>query len=143
GRAGRGRDPPGAGRGHCPRLVRTVEFSCRGDFGLAEFLCPGAASRRGLAAVAGLSAAAALEPAGRVAAAGRGGGAGNGRYAVGADRRALYPRLAVGWGSGWGRRRRPGPGGARPAAGGAKMNILILMVDQLTGTLFPDGPADW
>ncbi|MFN3953035.1 MAG: choline-sulfatase [Pararhodobacter sp.] len=22
-------------------------------------------------------------------------------------------------------------------------NILILMVDQLTGTLFPDGPADW
>ncbi|MCR8725828.1 choline-sulfatase [Frigidibacter sp. ROC022] len=23
------------------------------------------------------------------------------------------------------------------------MNILILMVDQLTGTLFPDGPADW
>jgi choline-sulfatase len=24
-----------------------------------------------------------------------------------------------------------------------KPNILILMVDQLTGTLFPDGPADW
>ena len=23
------------------------------------------------------------------------------------------------------------------------MNILILMVDQLNGTLFPDGPADW
>ncbi|WP_367281138.1 choline-sulfatase [Sneathiella sp.] len=23
------------------------------------------------------------------------------------------------------------------------MNILVLMVDQLTGTLFPDGPADW
>ena len=22
-------------------------------------------------------------------------------------------------------------------------NILILMVDQLTGTLFPDGPAEW
>ena len=22
-------------------------------------------------------------------------------------------------------------------------NILILMVDQLNGTLFPDGPADW
>ncbi|CUI50834.1 choline-sulfatase [Cognatishimia activa] len=25
----------------------------------------------------------------------------------------------------------------------ASPNILILMVDQLTGTLFPDGPADW
>lgn len=25
----------------------------------------------------------------------------------------------------------------------AQQNILILMVDQLTGTLFPDGPADW
>ncbi|MGR3453384.1 choline-sulfatase [Pseudooceanicola sp.] len=25
----------------------------------------------------------------------------------------------------------------------AKPNILILMVDQLNGTLFPDGPADW
>lgn len=24
-----------------------------------------------------------------------------------------------------------------------KQNILILMVDQLNGTLFPDGPADW
>ena len=24
-----------------------------------------------------------------------------------------------------------------------KPNILILMVDQLTGTLFPDGPADF
>ena len=24
-----------------------------------------------------------------------------------------------------------------------KPNILILMVDQLNGTLFPDGPADW
>jgi len=24
-----------------------------------------------------------------------------------------------------------------------KPNILIVMVDQLTGTLFPDGPADW
>ncbi|MGI9522714.1 MAG: hypothetical protein ACR2PG_13810 [Hyphomicrobiaceae bacterium] len=23
------------------------------------------------------------------------------------------------------------------------MNILIKMVDQLTGTLFPDGPAAW
>ena len=22
-------------------------------------------------------------------------------------------------------------------------NILILMVDQLTGTLFPDGPVEW
>ena len=22
-------------------------------------------------------------------------------------------------------------------------NILIFMVDQLNGTLFPDGPADW
>jgi len=22
-------------------------------------------------------------------------------------------------------------------------NILIVMVDQLAGTLFPDGPADW
>ena len=22
-------------------------------------------------------------------------------------------------------------------------NILIIMVDQLNGTLFPDGPADW
>ena len=22
-------------------------------------------------------------------------------------------------------------------------NILIVMVDQLNGTLFPDGPADW
>ena len=22
-------------------------------------------------------------------------------------------------------------------------NILVLMVDQLSGTLFPDGPADW
>lgn len=22
-------------------------------------------------------------------------------------------------------------------------NILILMVDQLNGTLFPDGPAEW
>lgn len=22
-------------------------------------------------------------------------------------------------------------------------NILILMVDQLSGTLFPDGPAEW
>ena len=22
-------------------------------------------------------------------------------------------------------------------------NILVLMVDQLNGTLFPDGPADW
>ena len=25
----------------------------------------------------------------------------------------------------------------------AKQNILIIMVDQLNGTLFPDGPADW
>ncbi len=25
----------------------------------------------------------------------------------------------------------------------SRPNILILMVDQLTGTLFPDGPADW
>ncbi|WP_295317629.1 choline-sulfatase [Roseobacter sp.] len=25
----------------------------------------------------------------------------------------------------------------------SKPNILILMVDQLSGTLFPDGPADW
>ena len=25
----------------------------------------------------------------------------------------------------------------------AKPNILIFMVDQLAGTLFPDGPADW
>ena len=24
-----------------------------------------------------------------------------------------------------------------------KQNILILMVDQLNGTLFPDGPANW
>ena len=24
-----------------------------------------------------------------------------------------------------------------------KRNILIFMVDQLNGTLFPDGPADW
>ena len=24
-----------------------------------------------------------------------------------------------------------------------KPNILIFMVDQLNGTLFPDGPADW
>ena len=24
-----------------------------------------------------------------------------------------------------------------------KPNILVLMVDQLNGTLFPDGPADW
>ena len=24
-----------------------------------------------------------------------------------------------------------------------KPNILIIMVDQLNGTLFPDGPADW
>jgi choline-sulfatase len=28
-------------------------------------------------------------------------------------------------------------------ADGARPNILILMVDQLNGTLFPDGPADW
>ena len=25
----------------------------------------------------------------------------------------------------------------------AKPNILVLMVDQLAGTLFPDGPAEW
>ena len=25
----------------------------------------------------------------------------------------------------------------------ASPNILIIMVDQLTGTLFPDGPADF
>ena len=25
----------------------------------------------------------------------------------------------------------------------SKPNILILMVDQLNGTFFPDGPADW
>ena len=25
----------------------------------------------------------------------------------------------------------------------AQPNILIIMVDQLNGTLFPDGPADW
>jgi choline-sulfatase len=25
----------------------------------------------------------------------------------------------------------------------AQPNILIVMVDQLNGTLFPDGPADW
>ena len=25
----------------------------------------------------------------------------------------------------------------------ADKNILIIMVDQLNGTLFPDGPADW
>ncbi|MEO1505988.1 MAG: sulfatase-like hydrolase/transferase, partial [Pseudomonadota bacterium] len=25
----------------------------------------------------------------------------------------------------------------------SKPNILIFMVDQLNGTLFPDGPADW
>ena len=30
---------------------------------------------------------------------------------------------------------------ARPA--GARPNILIIMVDQLNGTLFPDGPADF
>ena len=24
-----------------------------------------------------------------------------------------------------------------------KPNILIIMVDQLNGTLFPDGPAEW
>ena len=32
-----------------------------------------------------------------------------------------------------------------PAAntGASRPNILILMVDQLNGTLFPDGPADW
>ncbi len=29
------------------------------------------------------------------------------------------------------------------AADGTRPNILILMVDQLNGTLFPDGPADW
>ncbi|PJE32000.1 choline-sulfatase [Pseudooceanicola antarcticus] len=28
-------------------------------------------------------------------------------------------------------------------AGTSRPNILILMVDQLNGTLFPDGPADW
>ena len=25
----------------------------------------------------------------------------------------------------------------------SRPNILIVMVDQLNGTLFPDGPADW
>ena len=25
----------------------------------------------------------------------------------------------------------------------SKQNILIIMVDQLNGTLFPDGPAEW
>ena len=25
----------------------------------------------------------------------------------------------------------------------SKPNFLIIMVDQLNGTLFPDGPADW
>ena len=25
----------------------------------------------------------------------------------------------------------------------AQPNILILMVDQLAGTFFPDGPAEW
>ena len=25
----------------------------------------------------------------------------------------------------------------------AKPNILVFMADQLNGTLFPDGPADW
>ena len=25
----------------------------------------------------------------------------------------------------------------------SRPNILVLMVDQLNGTLFPDGPADW
>jgi len=25
----------------------------------------------------------------------------------------------------------------------SKPNILIIMVDQLNGTFFPDGPADW
>nr|MBX2856550.1 choline-sulfatase [Paracoccaceae bacterium] len=29
------------------------------------------------------------------------------------------------------------------SSGGTKPNILILMVDQLNGTLFPDGPAPW
>ena len=29
------------------------------------------------------------------------------------------------------------------APAGSRPNILILMVDQLNGTLFPDGPADW
>ena len=24
-----------------------------------------------------------------------------------------------------------------------RQNILVIMVDQLNGTLFPDGPADW
>jgi hypothetical protein len=28
-------------------------------------------------------------------------------------------------------------------AGAKRPNILILMVDQLNGTLFPDGPADF
>ncbi len=28
-------------------------------------------------------------------------------------------------------------------ADGTRPNILVLMVDQLNGTLFPDGPADW
>lgn len=31
----------------------------------------------------------------------------------------------------------------KDAAVTSRPNILILMVDQLTGTLFPDGPADW
>lgn len=35
-----------------------------------------------------------------------------------------------------------GTGDGRPETGG-RPNILILMVDQLNGTLFPDGPADW
>jgi choline-sulfatase len=30
-----------------------------------------------------------------------------------------------------------------PDATAQKPNILIIMVDQLNGTLFPDGPADW
>ena len=25
----------------------------------------------------------------------------------------------------------------------SNQNILIIMVDQLNGTLFPDGPAEW
>src|SRR5690606_5254735 len=35
------------------------------------------------------------------------------------------------------------PEAPRPEPAMTRPNILILMVDQLTGTLFPDGPADF
>ena len=101
-------------------------------------------------AAQGLCAAAEFQSAVRpVAAAAARRGRAHGRGDRRDDRRALHPPRAEGRPAQSGKRRRAGRGLRRdqtPAGGGPmsrRPNILIVMVDQLNGTLFPDGPADF